>query len=111
MWYTAHTVRRIVGCMSATQSLTKGLLEQGPFPPEPMPQASFGETHERYLHYQRLLERVIDVFEDDILANQWLSEPSRALNGQTPFEIARGDDYLLDKLEPLLVRLEHGIYT
>lgn len=77
----------------------------------PVIQADFGETQETYRHYQRLVERVIDVFGDEVRANLWLSEPSTALGGETPLQVARRDKYSVDTLEPVLVRLEHGIYA
>lgn len=84
---------------------------QGTLGDLPTQQTNFTEAHDLYLCYQRMMERVIDVFGDEIRANLWLCESNAAFGNQTPMQVARLDSYRLETLEPVLMQLEHGIYT
>jgi hypothetical protein len=60
--------------------------------------------------YQTLVARAVDVFGDEIKASRWLSLPNRDLDGQTPLQAAEKEAYSLRSIEPLLTRIEHGVY-
>lgn len=61
--------------------------------------------------YQTLVARAVDAFGDEIKASSWLSLPNRDLDGQTPLQVAQKDGYKLRAIEPLLTRIEHGVYS
>jgi len=63
-----------------------------------------------YESYKALVSRAVDVFGDEIRASLWLSQPNPDLKGKTPLEFAQGSGYNVQVLEPILVRIEHGIY-
>ena len=63
-----------------------------------------------YRNYQNLVARAVEVFGDELKASRWLSLPNPFLNGETPLETARKDNYRIDKIDPILIRIEHGIY-
>ena len=60
--------------------------------------------------YRMLVARAVDAFGDEIKASGWLSLPNRDLDGQTPLQVAQKDGYSLRAIEPLLTRIEHGVY-
>ncbi|MGO9318907.1 MAG: antitoxin Xre/MbcA/ParS toxin-binding domain-containing protein [Terracidiphilus sp.] len=60
--------------------------------------------------YRILVARVVDVFGDELKASRWLSLPNRELDGQIPIQVAEKDGYSLKSIEPLLIRIEHGVY-
>jgi uncharacterized protein (DUF2384 family) len=60
--------------------------------------------------YRKLIDRVVDVFGDEIKASRWLSRPNPELDGETPLQTAERNGYDAQVLEPLLTRIEHGIY-
>jgi uncharacterized protein (DUF2384 family) len=62
-------------------------------------------------NYKKLIDRVVDAFGDEIKASVWLSIPNADLNGETPLQMVSKNDYSVDLLEPILTRIEHGIYT
>jgi len=53
--------------------------------------------------------RTVDVFGDEIKASRWLSLPNRDLDGQTPLEVAQKSAYDPQAIEPILIRIEHGV--
>jgi len=61
-------------------------------------------------NYRKLVDRVVDAFGDEIKASRWLSLPNSELNGETPLQIAQRNGYDPQVLEPILTRIEHGIY-
>jgi uncharacterized protein (DUF2384 family) len=65
---------------------------------------------QEFANYRRLVERVGDVFGDATKASLWLSMPNADLGGETPLQRAEKDGYSGQSLEPILVRIEHGIY-
>jgi uncharacterized protein (DUF2384 family) len=69
------------------------------------------KTVQEMSNYKKLIERVVDVFGDEIKASLWLSVPSADFEGQTPLQVAKKNGYSVDLLEPALIRIEHGIYT
>jgi hypothetical protein len=66
-------------------------------------------TRSSFRNYQSLVSRVTEVFGDEIRASRWLSLPNRDLNGQTPLEAAQQNGYDAQILEPILIRIEHGV--
>jgi uncharacterized protein (DUF2384 family) len=60
-------------------------------------------------NYKMLVARVVDVFGDELKASRWLSLPNSDLNGESPLQVAQRDNYSPFVLEPILVRIEHGI--
>ena len=64
---------------------------------------------EALTNYQTLVARVVDVFGDELKASRWLSRPNPDLNGESPLQVAQRDNYSALLLEPILVRIEHGI--
>jgi uncharacterized protein (DUF2384 family) len=65
----------------------------------------------RMKRYRTLIARVVDVFGDELKASRWLSLPNRELDGQVPIQVAEKDGYSLRSIEPLLIRIEHGVYN
>jgi uncharacterized protein (DUF2384 family) len=65
----------------------------------------------RMKRYQLLVARVVDVFGDELKASRWLSLPNRELEGQVPIQVAEKEGYSLKSIEPLLIRIEHGVYS
>jgi antitoxin Xre/MbcA/ParS-like protein len=61
--------------------------------------------------YEQLVARAVDVFGDEIKASKWLSLPNAELNGDTPLQVAERHHYDGQVLEPIFIRIEHGIYT
>lgn len=64
---------------------------------------------ERLANYERLMARTVEVFGDEVKASRWLSLPNADLNGETPLRVAQQHGYNALTLEPILVRIEHGI--
>jgi uncharacterized protein (DUF2384 family) len=60
-------------------------------------------------NYQLLVARVVDAFGDEVKASRWLSLPNADLNGETPLQVAQRENYSARLLEPILIRIEHGI--
>jgi len=69
----------------------------------------FAEPLASLANYQSLVARVVDVFGDEVKASRWLSLPNPDLDGKTPLQVAQRDNYSVLPLEPILVRIEHGI--
>lgn len=67
------------------------------------------EPLERLSNYQSLVARVVDAFGDELKASRWLSLPNSDLDGETPLQVAQRDNYSALALEPILIRMEHGI--
>ena len=63
-----------------------------------------------YANYKRLVDRTVDVFGDEIIASVWLSIPNSDLDGQSPLQAAQKSGYRTDLIEPILIRIEHGIF-
>ena len=66
---------------------------------------------EELVNYRTLVARVVDAFGDELKASTWLSTPNGSLNGETPLRVAQGVGYETRILEPILTRIEHGIYS
>jgi uncharacterized protein (DUF2384 family) len=73
------------------------------------PQPTQVEGMQEFSRYKELVSRTVDAFGDEIRASRWLSMPNRDLDGRTPLEVAQNNGYDLEVLEPVLVRIEHGI--
>jgi uncharacterized protein (DUF2384 family) len=63
-----------------------------------------------YERYKSLVARVTDAFGDEVVASRWLSTPSVDFASQPPIEFARANGYDVSVLEPVLIRMEHGVY-
>jgi uncharacterized protein (DUF2384 family) len=62
-----------------------------------------------YERYRQLVDRVADTFGDEIVASKWLSTPSHDFNARPPLEVAQQNGYDVAVLEPVLIRIEHGV--
>jgi uncharacterized protein (DUF2384 family) len=60
--------------------------------------------------YRALVARTVEAFGDEIKASKWLSLPNKDLKGLTPLQLAQASDYSIESIEPILTRIEHGIY-
>ena len=56
-----------------------------------------------------IIKQALDLFEDQIETQRWLSTPKEALGGETPLE-ALASDSGSKKVEELLYRAEYGIF-
>ena len=72
-------------------------------------EAPLGGLVQQMTNYQKLVARAVGVFGDEIKASQWLSLPNSELNGDTPLQVAQRNRYDGHVLEPILIRIEHGI--
>jgi uncharacterized protein (DUF2384 family) len=76
-------------------------------------EAQFAGAIRNLANYRKLVDRLVDVFGDEIKASKWLSLPNPELNGEIPLRIAQRFGYdaqVLDRVfEPILTRIEHGI--
>jgi putative toxin-antitoxin system antitoxin component (TIGR02293 family) len=57
----------------------------------------------------RVRDHARRAFEDDDVAEEWLSLPNPELDGERPIEMARTDVGARD-VEAVLTRFEHGVY-
>jgi uncharacterized protein (DUF2384 family) len=62
------------------------------------------------VRYRALVSRTVDAFGDEVKASRWLSMPNQDLNGQTPLQAVQTSGYDMQVLEPILTRIEHGVY-
>lgn len=67
-------------------------------------------SEQRFVNYNELVDRVVDVFGDEIAASRWLSSPNADFEQKTPIDVAREHEYDRTVLEPVLIRIEHGVY-
>lgn len=81
----------------------------GKIPPRRTGRVTAAETTPEIARYKTLVSRVVDAFGDEIKASQWLSQPNPELDGQTPLQVVQGSGYDIHLLEPVLIRIEHGI--
>jgi uncharacterized protein (DUF2384 family) len=79
-----------------------------PIPAGMMPPAS-PESVQDMTRYRALIARAVDVFGDEIKASKWLSLPNRDLAGKTPLQVAQSNGYDPEVLEPIFIRIEHGV--
>ncbi|AXF67327.1 MULTISPECIES: MbcA/ParS/Xre antitoxin family protein [Leclercia] len=57
------------------------------------------------------IDRVIALFEgNEIEAQNWMSQPNRALKWKTPSELMASEAGT-DEVMKLITRLEHGVYS
>lgn len=69
------------------------------------------DESDRLLRASRIFARALSVFEGDReAAKRWLSQPRKALGGQTPLTVARTELGALE-VERLIGRLEHGVFS
>lgn len=58
-----------------------------------------------------LRERAERTFGDKSVAMRWLIRPNRALEGKEPLDLATRSDDGLRRVQTVLGRIEHGIYS
>jgi len=68
------------------------------------------DESERLLRLARIAFRAVDVMESAENARQWLTEPARALGGETPLHFADTEPGARE-VERLLGRIEHGVFS
>ena len=69
------------------------------------------EESDRLVSVSRLLAQTFELFEGNTEAGmRWFQSPNRALNGQSPIEIAATETGARE-VENLIGRLEHGVFT
>ena len=61
------------------------------------------------MRYRALVARTVDAFGDEIKASRWLSLPNRDFDGKAPLQVAQESGYSLKAIEPILIRIEHGV--
>jgi len=64
---------------------------------------------DRWERFQRITQQALELFEDEMETQRWLSSPKVALGGQTPLE-ALATDSGTQKVEELLYRAEYGVF-
>jgi len=66
---------------------------------------------DRLVSVSRLLAQTFELFEGNAEAGmRWFQSPNRALNGQSPIEVAATETGARE-VENLIGRLEHGVFT
>lgn len=69
------------------------------------------EESERVVRLAGLYEKAAELFGGDVAgARQWMSQPKKALGGETPLEYA-GTEIGAREVENLIGRLEHGVFS
>lgn len=69
------------------------------------------EESDRLVSVSRLLAQTFELFEGNAEAGRrWFQSPNRALNGQSPIEVAATETGARE-VENLIGRLEHGVFT
>ena len=69
------------------------------------------EESDRLVSVSRLLAQTFELFEGNKESGmRWVTSPNRALNGQSPLEVAATETGARE-VENLIGRLEHGIFT
>ena len=68
------------------------------------------DESERVLRIARIALRATGVLDGRENARKWLTEPSRALGGETPLQFADTEPGARE-VERLLIRLERGVYS
>ena len=69
------------------------------------------EESDRLVSVSRLLAQTFELFEGNAEAGmRWFQSPNRALNGQSPLQIAATETGARE-VENLIGRLEHGVFT
>jgi putative toxin-antitoxin system antitoxin component (TIGR02293 family) len=59
---------------------------------------------------ERITQQAVDLFEDEAVAEQWLSTSKTSLNDQTPLE-AITSDAGAKEVEEILYRAEYGVFS
>jgi len=72
--------------------------------------AKTNDVEQHFSNYSKLVDRVVDVFGDEIAASKWLSTPNADFDQKSPLQVARDDAYQTTSLEPVLIKIEHGVY-
>ncbi len=68
-----------------------------------------GRMTQEMMRYRVLIARTVDAFGDEIKASLWLSLPNHDFGGKTPLQVAQTNGYDLQAIEPVLIRIEHGV--
>jgi uncharacterized protein (DUF2384 family) len=70
---------------------------------------------EQYANYTALVNRAVDVFGDASLASQWLSKPNPDFSNKAPLQVFQEHGCARSAMEaiiePIFLRIEHGIYA
>jgi uncharacterized protein (DUF2384 family) len=74
------------------------------------PQVHSADAARALASYRALVARTVEAFGDEIKASKWLSLPNKDLKGMTPLQLVEASGYSIESLEPILTRIEHGIY-
>lgn len=65
---------------------------------------------DRLYRLVRTVARATEVFEDRVVAVQWMQSPNRALEGQTPLSVL-DTEVGEEQVRNLLGRIDYGVYT
>lgn len=95
---SSEELTEVVGISASTLSRRR---EQGSFKKD---------ESERILRVARLALRAVEVFEGTANARKWLTDPARALGGESPLRFADTEPGA-QEVERMLLRLEHGVYS
>lgn len=69
------------------------------------------EESERVVRLAGLYEKVAELFDGDVMnARQWMSQPKKALGGESPLDYA-ATEVGAREVENLIGRLEHGVFA
>jgi putative toxin-antitoxin system antitoxin component (TIGR02293 family) len=69
------------------------------------------EESERVVRLAGLYERAAELFDGDVVnARQWMSQPKKALGGESPLDYA-ATELGAREVENLIGRLEHGVFA
>jgi putative toxin-antitoxin system antitoxin component (TIGR02293 family) len=65
---------------------------------------------ERILGVADIYSYGYDVFEDEVIFNQWMFKENRALGGKTPYEVCN-NQFGREEVKNIIGRIEHGVYS
>ncbi len=68
------------------------------------------ENSEKLYRYVNLLQRSIEVFNDEDYAKKWFESANDAFEGKSPAEIAR-NEVGAEAVRDLLIRIEYGVFS
>lgn len=64
---------------------------------------------DRLARFNRVVQHAVEVFEDPVVARQWLSKPKVALGGESPLDLLATDGGT-QQVEQMLYRAEYGVF-
>ena len=65
---------------------------------------------DRVFRFGRIMSRIEEVFSDKDIALDWANSPNLALSGDKPIEVL-DTDAGVERVEEILINIEHGIYS